>query len=257
MIIEPAAMLHSGSVMHRRHTPMQHHFSYRMWMLSVDLDRLDEVAANLFRHNRAGLVSVWDQDHGARDGSALRPWVERQLAAQGLSAYAARIRFMMIPRVLGYAFNPIAFYFCRDEAGRLGAVLHQVKNTFGGQHAYLLPVAQDGTAIIRQRAEKRLHVSPFFDMDGGYRFAFHAPIFAAGGRFALSIRYGTAAAPRMTATMNLRARVLTDRSLLGQLAVMPLMPMKVVAAIHWQALRLWLRGARYHPVPPPILEENA
>jgi DUF1365 family protein len=251
MIEEPPALLHAGRVMHRRHGPLQYRFAYRIWMLSVDLDRVDSLGLALFRHNRRGLVTLADRDHGARDGSALRPWVEGMLAAQNLSAYGAHIRFMMIPRVLGYAFNPIAFFFCRDAQGRLGAVLHQVKNTFGGQHGYLLPVSMDSGTVIRQSAPKRLHVSPFFDMQGGYRFAFHAPSFAPGGKFALSIRYGTATEPRMTATMNLQTRTLTDGSLLGQLASMPLMPLKVVAAIHWQALLMWLRGARYHPVPTP------
>ncbi len=244
-----AALLHVGAVTHRRFTPFRHGFGYRMWMLSVDLHDLP--ASRLFGHNRRGLLALYDRDHGPRDGTGLRPWVAEMLDGAGLGAFSASIRFMFIPRVAGFAFNPIAFFFCHDAAGRLGAVIHQVKNTFGGQTAYVLPV-EAGTAPIRQSAQKRLHVSPFFDMAGGYRFAFSPPDFVKpGGDFTMTIRYGTRGAVRMTATMRLRARPFTTATVLRLVAAMPLMPLKVVAAIHWQALRLWLKGARYHPVPEP------
>lgn len=238
--------LHVGKVAHVRHTPFMHRFSYRIWMLSFDLDAPGQ--SWLFRRNRTAVVSLHDRDHGPRDGSPLRPWVETQLDAAGLGAFSSRIRLMAIPRVLGYAFNPIAFYLCHDTSGRLGAVIHQVKNTFGDQTAYVLPVpAVPGP--IHQSVEKRMHVSPFFDMKGGYRFAFSNPN---GPEFNLSIRYGADDTPRMTATMRLKAEPLTDGRLLRLLVAMPLMPVAVFAAIHWQAVRLKLRGARFHPVPPPL-----
>ncbi len=241
-------LLHAGSVAHVRHSPFRHRFSYRMWMLSCDLDAPAE--SRLFHRNRAGVVSLHDADHGPRDGSALRPWAEAQLERGGLGSFAHRIRFMAIPRVLGYAFNPIAFYLCHDASGRLGAVIHQVKNTFGDQTAYVLPVTGEGT--IRQETPKRMHVSPFFDMQGGYRFAFSDPT---GAAFHLSIRYGANEAPRMTATMRLARTPLSDAALLRLLLAMPLMPLKVFAAIHWEAIRLKLRGARYHPLPPPPVSD--
>lgn len=243
-----APLLHAGAVMHLRHAPFRHRFAYRIWMLSAELDDLPAIGVRLFGHNRRAAVMLRDRDHGPRDGSPLRPWAEAQLARAGLSAYAARIRFMAIPRVAGIGFNPIAFFFCRDIAGRLGAVIHQVKNTFGDQTAYTLAVGEN--APILQSAAKALHVSPFFDMQGGYRFAFSRPDFDdPAGRFALSIRYGTPDAPRMTAAMRLTASPLTDSALARLLIAMPWMPAKVLAAIHWQALRLWLRGARFHPAP--------
>ena len=239
-------LLHVGRVTHVRHAPFRHRFGYRMWMLSVDLDRPRE--SRLFHRNRPGIVSLHDRDHGPRDGTALRPWAEAHLARAGLAGFAHTIRLMAIPRVLGYAFNPIAFYTCHDAHGRLGAVIHQVKNTFGDQTAYVLPVTTSA-GTIHQAAAKRMHVSPFFDMAGGYRFAFSRPD---GPVFRLSIRYGAEAAPRMTATMRLAARPLTDTGLARLLLAMPLMPAKVFAAIHWEAIRLKLRGARYHALPPPL-----
>ena len=223
-----------------------------MWMLSLDLDSIDVLRSRLFRHNRTGVVSLQDADHGPRDGSGLRPWVEAQLAGAGLAAFGARIQFLFIPRVLGFAFNPIAFYFCRDAQGRLGAVIHQVKNTFGGQTEYVLPA--DDSRLVRQGTGKQMHVSPFFDMRGAYRFAFTPPD---ESDFAISIRYGTTDVARMTATMRLHKQAFSDLALGRLLFAMPLMPMKVFAAIHWEALRLWFRGARYHPVPAkPIRPEE-
>jgi len=222
-------------------------------MLSLDLDRSEELGLRLFRNNRAGIVSLQTRDHGKRDGTPLRPWVQQQLDRVGLGAFAKTIRFMVIPRVFGYAFNPISLYFCYDGSGCLGAVLHQVKNTFGDQQPYVLPVAQQ-PGLIRQTSAKRMHVSPFFDMQGGYRFAFSRPEFRSGGHFGLSIKYGTRDALRLTATMGLRAAELTDRALLQQLLLMPMMPVKVIVAIHWEALKIWLGGGRYHKAPPHTQE---
>jgi DUF1365 family protein len=247
----PALALHVGRVGHVRHSAPRTRFSYRMWMISVDLDALATSTSRLFRHNRAGLVSLHDRDHGPRDGSPLRPWVEARGLQAGLGAYGASHRFMVLPRILGYAFNPIAFFFCHDADGRLGAILHQVKNTFGDQTSYLLPAASDGTA--RGTTAKRMHVSPLFDMDGGYRFAVSAPDFAdPNGQFAIAIHYGAASTPRLTATMRLAQRRFSTAAVARLLLAMPLLPVTVMAAIHWEALKLWVRGARFHAAPPHL-----
>ncbi len=244
-LLNNTAALYAGRVAHIRHTPFRHRFDYRIWMMSADLDQLGDIAKNsrLFSHNKPGLISIQDKDHGFRDGRPLRPFVEDALARQNLSSFNAKIIFITIPRLLGYAFNPISFYYCYDATGRLGAVLHQVKNTFGGQIGYLLPV--HGHGLIRQAAPKRMYVSPFFDMAGGYRFALTPP----DEKLAVSIQYGEATQKRMTATMVLNRRPFTDASMLRLLAEMPLAPMKVMMAIHWQALKLFLRGAKFHSVP--------
>jgi DUF1365 family protein len=235
--------LHAGRMVHVRHTPFLHRFGYRMWMLSADLDALDRLPSRLLRHNRFGLVALHDRDHGPRDGSPLRPWVEARLAEAGMTAFAWKIRLLVIPRVVGYAFNPITFYLCHDAEGKLGAVLHQVKNTFGGQTSYVTAATGGGDG-------KRMHVSPFFDMQGGYRFALHLPADADSLEdMFVAIRYGAAGEARLTATLALDSAAYSNAMLLRLLAAMPLMPMKVIAAIHWQALKLWLRGARFHRAP--------
>jgi len=244
--------IYAGVLRHVRHVKPRRAFAYRLWMLDIDLDAIDDFAAasRVFCHNRFGLIALHDRDHGPRDGSALRPWVEAALDDAGLSAFAARIRLITIPRILGYAFNPISFYVCYDREGRLGAVLHQVKNTFGDQIGYLIP-APAGSPI-RQRAAKRMHVSPLFDMQGGYEFTLTPP----GRRFAIRIVHGDPA-PRLTASMALIRRPATDAALLREVLRMPLLPLKIIAAIHWQALLTLLRGATFHREPkdghPPIV----
>jgi DUF1365 family protein len=244
-MMQEAAKLFTGRVAHIRHTPFRHRFDYRIYMLAIDLDRIDEAAgrSKFFSHNKFNLTSLADKDHGFRDGRPLRAYAEAALATNGMLRYAHKIIFVTMPRLLGYAFNPISFYFCHDETGRLGAVLHQVKNTFGDQIGYLMPVA--GPGIIRQSAPKKMHVSPFFDMNGGYRFALTPP----AETLTVSIQYGAQAQKRMTATMVLQARPFTDASLLKLLGQMPLAPVKVMLAIHWQALKLFLRGAKFHNIP--------
>lgn len=244
-MMQEAAKLYTGRVAHIRHTPFRHRFDYRIYMLAIDVDRIGDVAktSKIFSHNKFNLTSLADKDHGFRDGRSLRAYAEAALASQGMIEYAHKIIFVTMPRLLGYAFNPISFYFCHDAEQNLGAVLHQVKNTFGDQIGYLMPVSASG--IIRQSAPKKMHVSPFFDMNGGYRFALTPP----DEKLTVSIQYGAQAQKRMTATMVLQARPFTDASLLKLLAQMPLAPMKVMTAIHWQALKLFLRGAKFHNIP--------
>jgi len=239
------ARIYAGRVSHVRHTPFRHKFTYLIWMLAADLDRLDELGQSSawFAHNRFGLLSIQDKDHGYRDGGPLRGFVEAALARENLSEFAAQITFITMPRLLGYAFNPISFYYCHNAAGQLGAVLHQVKNTFGDQVGYLMPVT--GTGTIRQSAPKRMHVSPFFDMRGGYRFALTAP----AERLNVVIQYGAAGQARMTAAMALKYLPWSAKTLTALSFQMPLVPLKVIFAIHWQALKLWIKGAKFHGVP--------
>jgi DUF1365 family protein len=240
-----SAQLYAGRVSHIRHTPFQHKFNYRIWMMAIELDAMDTLAASsvCFAHNRFGLLSIHDKDHGFRDGRPLRAYVEEALTRQGFQDYAAKIVFVSIPRLLGYAFNPISFYYCYDAQGKLGAVLHQVKNTFGGQLGYLMSVEDENN--IHQSAAKRLRVSPFFDLAGGYHFSLTAP----GENLKIMIQYSAAGEKRLTAAMALRARPFNGTSIFRLLLQMPLTPLKVIAAIHFEALRLYLKGAKFHAAP--------
>lgn len=211
----------------------------------------------LFAYNRAGLFSFHDRDHGPRDGSPLRPWVERQLRQAGLDFTPGPIALLCFPRLLGHVFNPLSVYFCRDGEGALRAILYEVKNTFGQQHGYLLPVApgEEADGWVRQSQDKHFYVSPFLPMECRYRFRIHAP----DERMAILIRQTAlengAQAETLVATLTGQRRPLDDATL-GRMALsVPLLTLKVVAAIHWQALRLWWKGARFHRRPDPPATE--
>jgi|SRR5579872_1233067 len=235
----PFASLYVGKTTHARKGAHVHRFTYGLYQLLVDVDGIDEAFTRLLllRKGRFGVFSFAEQDHGARDGAPLRPWVEGTLAAAGLAATAARIRLLCFPRVLGFVFNPLSIFFVEDARGRLEAVIYEVNNTFGDTHAYVAPAS--GAACERQEADKQLFVSPFYGVEGRYRFLITPP----ADTFNLVITKSLGGEADFTATLSAAERALTDAALAGLFFRMPLMTMGVVAGIHWQALRLWLKGA--------------
>jgi DUF1365 family protein len=242
-----AAALYVGEVMHARLKPMGHRFSYRVMSLLIDLDRLaaaDRQSA-LFGVNRAALYSFHEADHGERDGSPLRTYAQRCAAEQGIDLTGGRVLLLCYPRLLGYTFNPLSVYFCYHADGRLVLMIYEVRNTLGDIHAYVLPVKPDqrSEAGVRQQQEKLLYVSPFIEMAMRYHFRVSPP----DQRVRLRILETDSDGPLLAATFNGRRRVLNTRQLLRAFIAFPLVTLKIMAAIHWEALRLWLKGARLVP----------
>ena len=240
------ASLYVGDTTHHRFAPRPHRFTYAVFQLLIDIDRPAEAlkGRRLIRLGRFGLFSFTPRDHGARDGSPLRPWVEARLQAAGISATARHIRILAFPRVLGFVFNPISIFFVHAADERLEAVIYEVSNTFGQTHAYVIPTR--GGGVERHDADKALYVSPFYRVEGGYRFRLTPP----GATLNLAIQKQSKGRPNFLATLNLRRAPLTDRALAGLFVGMPLMTLGVVAAIHWEALRLWIKGAPFGARPP-------
>ncbi len=244
-----------GRVAHTRLTPFKHALDYRIFSMLVDIDAIPELArtSKLFRHNRFGLFSFHDADHGARDVSPLRPWVEAALRKAGIVLATPTIHALCIPRILGYVFNPLTIYYCRDAQGALRAIVYEVKNTFGEQHGYVLEAPAERAndrpgALIRQGVAKRFHVSPFMDVAGGYRFTVATP----GEKLAVSIRYqDDDGRDLLIATHTGRGAPFGDKALLRALARHPGMAAKVMLGIHWEALKLWIKGAKFHRKPAP------
>lgn len=246
-------------VAHRRRSPVRYRFDYRVFALLLDLDRLEQDASRLrlLSLERFNLLSFHRRDHGPRDGSPLRPWIDALLRHQaGIDLEGGRVRLLCMPRVLGYGFNPLSLWYCEHRDGRLRAVLCEVHNTFGEAHGYLLHAHGAPLAWpVRGRKAKRLHVSPLIGMDAAYHFRIDEP----GERATIAItEYETAAgedAARvvLTAAWDGRARPLDDVQLARACLTLPLMTLGVMAAIHWQALLAWLRGAPWwrKPAPPP------
>ncbi|HEY4066734.1 MAG TPA: DUF1365 family protein [Burkholderiaceae bacterium] len=245
-----ASALYVGRVMHQRLRPKRHRLDYRVYSMLVDLDELPALARRLrlFSLNRFNLFSLYERDHGAGDGG-LRAHVERQLHAAGLPGGGA-IRLLTMPRILGYAFNPISVYFCDDAGGGLRALLYEVNSTFGERHSYLIEVdpAERGAPVIRQHCAKRMHVSPFLAMDLRYEFRV-APPSAERAGFSLGVSAHDASGAVLAARLEATRRRLADAALLRVFLTHPLLTLTVVAAIHWEALRLWLKGTRLQPRP--------
>lgn len=252
--VPTASALYFGKVMHKRLRPFVHGFTYRVFSLYLDLDELAACHSRLrlFSHNRWNLFSFHDRDHGARDGSALKPWIEARLAAAGVDLAGGPVRILCFPRVLGYVFNPLSIWFCHHADGGLRAILYEVRNTFGGKHGYLIPLNpahREGDAIAQSTA-KRFYVSPFIAMDSRYDFRLAVP----GERLSVAIHQWVAEGGQLVARQSGRRRTLSDGNLLRAFFAYPLMTAKVIGAIHWQALRLWLKGARPLPRPPAPAE---
>ncbi len=245
----PAAELYFGKVMHARLRPVRHRFTYRVMSLLIDLDRLDEAdrQSHLFGVNRAALFSFHEADHGERNGASLGDYARRLAAGRGIELSGGRIELLCYPRLLGYAFNPLSIYFCYQTSGELALLIYEVRNTFGEIHPYVLPVeGGDGCGdIVRQSQTKQFYVSPFIEMDTRYRFRLTPP----GETVKVRILQTDASGPVLAAGFCGSRRPLTSRLLLGALLTMPLLAFKVVLAIHWEALRLWIKGAPLVPRP--------
>jgi DUF1365 family protein len=241
--------LYAGAVTHRRSRPKRHRLNYRIFMLLLDLDEIPALHARLrlFSWRRFNLFGFHERDHADGSGGSLRGWVETHLASAGIDLHGGSIRLLAMPRILGYGFNPISMYFCYHRDLRLMALLYEVHNTFGERHTYLIPVASgDGTTEITQACDKDFHVSPFMAMGMTYAFRVHPP----DDRFSLTIRSGDADGPMLVASFIARREQLTDAALLRAFIRTPLLTLKVIGGIHWEALRLWRKGLRFYPRPP-------
>jgi uncharacterized protein len=249
-----APELSFGGVMHERHAPARNRFAYAMFTLRLPLSQLHDMRVPLLGINRWNLMSVHECDHGPRDGSPLLPWVREQLARHGLADIAdGEVLLQTLPRLFGYVFNPVSFWFCHDKSGGLRAVLAEVSNTFGEHHDYLVAHV-DGRVIgpdDQLMARKLFHVSPFLPVRGEYAFRFRLR----GGHGFVAIDYFDAGEKVLTTRLSGRITRLSGRSLLLAWLRCPLLTFGVIARIHWQALRLLIKrvpflGARFPGISP-------
>ncbi|MFN3546424.1 MAG: DUF1365 domain-containing protein [Mesorhizobium sp.] len=247
---QAAGVIYRGEVMHQRLKPFGHRFAYSVFSLLVDLDRLDEAGrmSRFLSVNKPNIVSFRDSDHGELPGETARAYADRLLADAGLKQPAARVLLLCYPRVLGYVFNPLSVYFAYDHAGELVALIYGVRNTFGQRHSYvaLVEPGDMSEAGIRQTRRKIFHVSPFVGMDARYHFRILPP----GHAVRVRIHETEGGEPLLAATFAGTAAPLDSSTLAACLLQFPLLTWKVVAGIHWEALKLWLKGARFNSSPP-------
>ena len=232
-----------GRVRHRRARPFVYNLEHAVHYVGVDLDELDLIDRSswLLGHDRRRLVEVRDADHLTPPASDLRAEFVAHLRSEGDDPTGWEITLVTNPRVLGYVFNPASFFLCRDHTGKLRVVVIEVHNTHGERHLYTLrPRPADDTFVATMG--KDFYVSPFIEMRGGYQVRVRDEV----SRLRITVNQVQPEGLLLHASLDLVRRPLTDRNLLRMLRKDPLMTHKTIALIHWHALRLWIRGARFH-----------
>jgi DUF1365 family protein len=239
----PRPLIGSGSVRHRRLRPREHAFAYPTYFLMLPMRALRAEPAPALRRNRAGLLSFHDRDHGAGSGDALA-WLDELLRSEGVLDADGEAWLHTYPRVAGYAFKPVSFWYCHRADDSLAAVLVEVNNTFGERHCYLL--AGPDLAFGRElSARKVFHVSPFCAVQGRYRFRF----MRTADRTVARIDHDDDTGPLLQTSVSGHLAPLTERSARAAFFGMPMMTLGVLARIHWHALRLWFKRVPFFSKP--------
>ena len=231
--------IYKGSVTHRRFKPIKHYFSYRTFSILFDLDELKSLQKkiSLFSYNKFNLFSFYNKDHGDRSGDNLSAWVKKNLKKNNLNFNISKIKLLCFPRIFGYVFNPLSIFYCYDNTN-LKVVLYEVKNTFNEQHTYIFPVDQN-SKLISQHCDKKFYVSPFIEMETDYNFRLTEP----GERLKVYIKQTDKTDKILIACQTGKRQTMSTKQLLINFFFHPMMTLKIILAIHFEALRLWKKGA--------------
>lgn len=244
--------LYSGLVRHAR--PGKHKLRYRVFMLALDLDELPALDRKLrrFSHNRLNVFSFYDRDHAGYTNAPLKPQIERKLREAGIAWDGGEITLLCMPRMLNFVFNPLSVYFCRRRTGELATLVHEVRNTFGEHHFYVLPASEGANGQVTQACAKDFFVSPFLEMELRYEFRVMPP--GENTIVAMTVRRGADVA--LTASFAGQRKELTDGAILRAFFGNPLMTFMAIGGIHWEALKMIAKGVRYLGRPRPNSENT-
>jgi len=242
------AAIFTGEVVHKRVRPVEHKLRYRVFSLMLDVDRLDTTVnrLKLVSKNRFNVFSIFERDHGHRDGSTLADFAWQQVRHAGLEQKVKRITVLLYPRLFGYGFNPLTVYFCLNSDGEPELMIYEVRNTFGEDLTYVLPAGENHDEVFSHAIDKTFYVSPFNTVEGHYSFHVTRP----EDNLTVGVALKTAAGPLLRTHFRGTSRTLSDWTLVKMLFAYPLMTAKVMAAIHWEALKLWRKGLKLKTRPP-------
>ena len=231
--------IYVGNVIHKRFKPKKHFFKYRVFSLLLDLSEISLISKKIlfFSYNRFNLISFFDKDHGDRDGSSLKVWVEKNLNSLEIEKSEIKIKLLCYPRILGYVFNPLSIFFVYNKNSSLIAILYEVKNTFGEQHTYVFKVDAN-EQLIKNSCAKKFYVSPFMDLSSEYFFKILNP----GNKLSVIIDQRDQEGKLLYASQDGIRSELSSKNLIFSYLKHPLMTFKIIAAIHFEALRLWIKG---------------
>jgi len=229
--------IYTGKVIHKRFKPKEHFFKYKVFSLLIDLDELEIIdkEIKIFSYNKFNIVSFYDKDHGERDGSSIKKWVKSNLNKIGIYDEKIQIKLLCYPRILGYVFNPLSIFFVYNDKLELISLLYEVKNTFGEQHTYIFKV--DREKVIQNNCEKKFYVSPFIEMDCHYYFKVLIP----EEQLSVVINQSDKEGKLLYASQDGISKEFTNKNIIFSYLTHPLMSFKVIAAIHYEAFKLWLK----------------
>ena len=234
--------IYSGFVTHRRFKPKRHFFTYKTFSLLIDLYEIKNLEKKIkfFSYNKFNILSFYDLDHGPRDGTSLINWVKNTLAEAKINIGTGTIKLLCYPRFFGYVFNPLSIFYCYDDNSDLKAILYEVKNTFNEQHTYVFP-ASTSSNLILHKCHKKFYVSPFMEMKTFYNFRLLKP----GKILNVFIKQSDHEGTLLTACQAGKRIEISGKNLFNEFFTHPLMSFKVIAAIHFEAFRLWVKGVKY------------
>ena len=232
--------IYNGYVSHTRFKPVKHSLKYNTFSLFIDLDEIENLSKNnfIFSFNRFNIFSFFNKDHGDRDGLCLKNWVLNKLKKFDINKDINNIKLLCYPRVFGYVFNPLSIFYCYENKN-LRAVMYEVKNTFNEQHTYIFKVKSNNE--ISQKCKKKFYVSPFMDMETQYEFKLLNP----DENLSVLIKQSDKDGIVLTAVQKGVKKEFNMKQLLVNFVLYPLMTLKIIGAIHYEALRLWKKGAKY------------
>jgi len=228
--------IYTGKVIHRRFKPKEHYFKYSVFSLLIDLDELEDIQKeiSIFSYNKFNIISFFDKDHGERDSSSLKNWVYSNLKTLGIEE-EVKIKLLCYPRIFGYVFNPLSIFFVYDKSSKLIAILYEVKNTFGEQHTYVFKTNDE--KVIQNNCKKQFYVSPFIEMNCDYSFKILKP----EEQLSVVINQSDEEGKLLFASQDGIAQEFNNKNLIISFLSHPLMSFKVIAAIHYEAFKLWIK----------------
>ena len=233
--------IYNGTVIHKRFKPKIHFFKYKVFSLLIDLSELDNLDKKIgfFSYNKFNLISFFDKDHGDRDGSSVINWVKKNLKENDVNCENIRIKLLCYPRILGYVFNPLSIFYVYDKNDKLISLLYEVKNTFGEQHTYIFKIKENN--LLKHNCEKKFHVSPFIEMNCSYFFRTLKP----ADKISIIIDQYQLNEKILYASQDGKRTDFTTSELIKSYLKHPLMTFKVIAAIHFEAFKLWTKGIKF------------
>ena len=234
--------IYIGNVIHKRFKPKVHFFKYKVFSILIDISEINLLHKNLkiFSYNRFNIISFYDVDHGPRDGTSVKEWVIKNLKDNQIDTKDIKIKLLCYPRIFGFVFNPLSVFFIYNKKSELISILYEVKNTFDEQHTYIFK-NRENENLIKHTCKKKFHVSPFIEMNCTYFFKILKP----GDKISVIIDQYDEEGKLLYASQDGSRIELNNKNLFLSYLKHPLMTFKIIAAIHFEAFKLWIKGIKF------------